>query len=1077
MGFKVVKRIFISYAHDKHSALAEKLREDLEKNQYEVWLDIDRLKPGEDWEEYIEEGLNWVSEYPDQGRIMLIMTPHAIRRPKGFCLNELTCALNKGLAVVPIMLVLVEPPLSICRIQWLDMQDCVPINEREKQYETRFEKIIDALEHDKLDFMGNQSRLLRLLSPLSFDADISQNLEHFAGREWIFKKIEKWMADPDAQRIFWITGKPGMGKTAIAAYLCSESREVAAFHLCSHGHRQKADPRKAVLSIAYQLSTQLYEYQERLNSLDLESIVPESDAGALFDDLIVQPLSKNFPRPDRTIIILIDGLDEASEGGRNELARFIATEFAKTPDWLRLIITSRPDPAVKQPLQGFDSHVLDNSIKENEKDIRCYLRKRLPSYFDSGVVPESVINTIIARSEGIFLYVKLVCEEIIRGRLSANCPDEFPQGLGGIYAEFFQRQFPCIGKFENDIRPALEIISAAQAPIEINTISAILNWNCYNENEFLYSTSSLFLASNNRIQPFHRSVIDWLTDKNQSVNYFVSKDEGHKKLANFGWSKYRENSKKMSRYMLTHLPAHLAQADCWDELRSILTNKSYSRSKYLTAGIYNLVATMHMSGQMKAVSAELVKMIQRGRSDSFRQKIRSAFSQFFGHYSEWPNSLRGLLEKSKNIKIMLFLGETHDMETQYDAAELIFIKMKARAKKLGYNQSYSTACLRMAAVWEHRGRPKKALKILNNLISEPDAKKKFKSNYWWAKYQMAINLRLCGEYNEAKDVLLKLKKIKYVGGLLISVLHQLGVIYLEMEQFDKAEKKFSRCMRRRRKQGFRKAYEHRRLGQVYGITERFEKARDAFSKSTDISTQSGNWRYVGKTRSDTLNFLILPYLRKKNAAVFSLPDISEHLGTDRALLLQGFRQFKEKGKSYLEIIDKEFNRPTGQVARQDVIHRDGMWHTSVIVLILDDERNIIMQQNSESDSYIWEVSVRGHQDIGESDILAAVRCVNEKLGLTIDPDSLIRLGKPYQFNIDDEADKNNRERMSAFILKISGEQKQKIASVGEDKAQTMKWLSFANAITNARSNPEQFRSSFKQLLNEKFIQIIEQTIS
>lgn len=310
-------RVFLSYGHDEYAALAEQLKVDLQNRGHEVWFDLDRLKPGGDWETYIEEGFEWVSEYPGNGCFILLMTPHSVRRPNGYCLNEITRALERKLPVIPVMVVWSEPPLSICRIQWLDMRDCIPFQEREGLYETKLARLVEALEQDRIDFEGTQARLFQRLRPLSFEGDIIPHLGRFTGRQWVFDQIDFWLADPSTSRVFWITGKPGVGKTAIASWLCTHRREVAAFHLCRHGHVEKSDPRRAVLSIAYQISSQLPGYQERLNSLDLDQIVSEDNVRTLFDNLIVQPLSANFPKPGRVIVILIDALDEATENTRS----------------------------------------------------------------------------------------------------------------------------------------------------------------------------------------------------------------------------------------------------------------------------------------------------------------------------------------------------------------------------------------------------------------------------------------------------------------------------------------------------------------------------------------------------------------------------------------------------------------------------------------------------------------------------------------------------------------------------------------------------------------------------------------
>lgn len=328
----IPRRVFISYGHDEHSILAERLKEDLENRGHKVWFDLEKLTGGSDWESWIEKGLNWVAEDKSRGRVVFLMTPHSTRRPDGFCLNEILKAVSNNLGIIPIMVVFCEPPLSIYRIQWLDMQDCNPLTERQNNYEKKFNQLITALEEDRLDFEGDhntQLRLLNALKPIDFNADILKYIKEFSGRKWIIQEIEDWIQDDKGQKVFWVTGAPGVGKTAIAAWVRENRPEIAAFHFCSNT-QEKNTPSRLVTSIAYMLSTQLKSYKEALDLLDLEQIVNDfKDSLTLFDKLIVQPLSINFPTPDRPVVILIDGLDEASKDGRNELAIFIASEFEK----------------------------------------------------------------------------------------------------------------------------------------------------------------------------------------------------------------------------------------------------------------------------------------------------------------------------------------------------------------------------------------------------------------------------------------------------------------------------------------------------------------------------------------------------------------------------------------------------------------------------------------------------------------------------------------------------------------------------------------------------------------------------
>jgi hypothetical protein len=135
---EVGRRTFLSYGHDEHLTLALRMKQDLEGRGHVVWFDAERLKPGADCERYIEEGLEWAAAIPQEGRVVLIMTPHSVRRPDGYCLNEVARALSRRLTVVPAMVVWCEPPLSICRAQWLDMRDCVPLEAQAGKYESKF---------------------------------------------------------------------------------------------------------------------------------------------------------------------------------------------------------------------------------------------------------------------------------------------------------------------------------------------------------------------------------------------------------------------------------------------------------------------------------------------------------------------------------------------------------------------------------------------------------------------------------------------------------------------------------------------------------------------------------------------------------------------------------------------------------------------------------------------------------------------------------------------------------------------------------------------------------------------------
>jgi len=54
-------------------------------------------------------------------------------------------------------------------------------------------------------------------------------------------------------------------------------------------------------------------------------------------------------------LIVIDALDEAGEAGRNLLVEMLARNAQYLPDWLGLIVTSRPESDVRAPLRRLNA--------------------------------------------------------------------------------------------------------------------------------------------------------------------------------------------------------------------------------------------------------------------------------------------------------------------------------------------------------------------------------------------------------------------------------------------------------------------------------------------------------------------------------------------------------------------------------------------------------------------------------------------------------------------------------------------------------------------------------------------------
>ncbi|MFC0604991.1 NUDIX hydrolase [Winogradskyella pulchriflava] len=100
---------------------------------------------------------------------------------------------------------------------------------------------------------------------------------------------------------------------------------------------------------------------------------------------------------------------------------------------------------------------------------------------------------------------------------------------------------------------------------------------------------------------------------------------------------------------------------------------------------------------------------------------------------------------------------------------------------------------------------------------------------------------------------------------------------------------------------------------------------------------------------------------------------------------------------YLDIVDEKC-RPTGEVALKSEVHKNGWLHNTVHVWFYTNDGRILLQQRSHKKKIcplLWDVSVAGHVDAGESIEDAAVRETKEEIGLEIHRNDLRRISTQF----------------------------------------------------------------------------------
>ena len=97
---------------------------------------------------------------------------------------------------------------------------------------------------------------------------------------------------------------------------------------------------------------------------------------------------------------------------------------------------------------------------------------------------------------------------------------------------------------------------------------------------------------------------------------------------------------------------------------------------------------------------------------------------------------------------------------------------------------------------------------------------------------------------------------------------------------------------------------------------------------------------------------------------------------------------------YIDIVDID-GKPTGQKELKSVIHQKGYYHNTVHIWFYTADGEILLAQRSAKKTIcplLWDVSVAGHIDAGETIKQAAKREILEEIGIKISKKDLKKIG-------------------------------------------------------------------------------------
>ena len=284
-----------------------------------------------------------------------------------------------------------------------------------------------------------------IIASLRFDGMLHRQddipVAHHRTFQWIHDRgihFKKWF-EQDAG-VFWISGDPGSGKSTLVKYLSHDETIDEALQ------RWAGDKRLITARFYFWFSgTPLQKSQEGLLRSLLYEVLRqcpssiETACPTRWRERIDRPWSLNelmetlslvrLNSPETRFCFFIDGLDEYSGNGENGSEGGVAThvaqiigvmsELSKLAD-VKLCLSSRPWHPFEQAFGRSDDYKLYVN-EENRDDIRLYINDRFEKaevFINSRTSADSLqqlVNDIVEDSRGVFLWVVLVIERLLRG--------------------------------------------------------------------------------------------------------------------------------------------------------------------------------------------------------------------------------------------------------------------------------------------------------------------------------------------------------------------------------------------------------------------------------------------------------------------------------------------------------------------------------------------------------------------------------------------------------------------------------------------------------------------------------------
>jgi hypothetical protein len=441
---------------------------------------------------------------------------------------------------------------------------------------------------------------------------IEELVESFQGRQEEQDTLRHFI-ETKTSGFFFLFGNPGIGKSALLAKILKDYK-----------YKAENEIKKPFTFVEYFIRRNSSSIERFLDSLNqqLEAVfltkIPigstiEEKHSNLHDRLLY--LSQQ--RKNGKIIICIDGLDE---GIQSQLLPYVNTQAYQN---ILFIYSSRPVEKVEQLYHRI--HPIDkqkfslNGLSTEE--IRGLLFKVTNKY--EIINYPDYITTILDKSKGNPLYLKLLCSEIESNNHTLYQIDQLPSKIEDFYDEIIARFRK--DPYGSEVLTTIYVLAKAKDFLSSKHIQLIAGFTDIVMDEVLSTLQEVLIENPNEsysYQLFHDSFREYLEVKRKD-----NLVEAEIILAKFcaQWKSLNYYSDSIRTYPMKYYSSHLVSLNDQEHLEKLASDQEYIDTQYLWTNQYLYSINLFLDA-MKAASKSIKKMDYAVRIAELQNKITSNVS-------------------------------------------------------------------------------------------------------------------------------------------------------------------------------------------------------------------------------------------------------------------------------------------------------------------------------------------------------------------------------------------------------------------------------------------------------------------